>query len=56
LTERGGISFDVGLDAGQPGETTDVRLLSDELYEARWADFQNTTAAYEKVGEFTVSH
>ena len=55
LTERGGISFDVGLDAGEPGETTDVSLLSDELYEARWAGFQSTSAVYEKVGEFTVS-
>lgn len=55
LTERGGIRFDVGLDEGQPGESTDVGLLSKELYEARWADFQNSTAAYEKVGEFKVS-
>jgi hypothetical protein len=55
LTERGGIRFDVGLDAGEPGETTDVSLLSDDLYRARWADFQEATAAFDKVDEFTVT-
>lgn len=55
LTERGGIRFDVGLDEGQPGETTDVGLLNDDLHQSRWADFQDATPAYEKVDEFTVT-
>lgn len=54
LTERGGIRFDVGLDEGEPGETTDVSLLAVDLYEARWAGFHEPSAAYAKVDEFTV--
>jgi hypothetical protein len=55
LTERGGIRFDFGLDAGAPGETTDVGLMSEELYAERWANYQNETAAYKKVDEFVVT-
>lgn len=54
LTDRGGIGFDVGLDEGKPGETTDVRLLSQELYEMRWREFQPNSHTFELVGQFTL--
>ena len=40
LTDRGGISFDHGLDEGKTGETTDVRLLGQRVWEQRWAQYQ----------------
>ena len=40
LTDRGGISFDHGLDEGKTGETTDVRLLGQKVWEQRWAQYQ----------------
>jgi hypothetical protein len=54
LTERGGIRIDVGLDAGKPGETTDVSLLSQDLYKTRWCEFQRDSGAFELVGEFKI--
>jgi len=46
LTERGGIRFDYGFAEGNAGETTDVQLLNDELYLARWNDYQPNSAAF----------
>jgi hypothetical protein len=40
LTDLGGVHFDSGLDEGNPGETTDVHLLSKALYVRRWNDYQ----------------
>lgn len=40
LTERGGVIFDFGLDEGKPGETTDVTIMPQSLYEERWPDYQ----------------
>lgn len=54
LTDRGGIRFDVGLDAGEPGQTTDVALLSEDLYAQRWKNFQKESSAYDLDGEFTI--
>lgn len=54
LTERGGIRFDVGLDSGDAGQTTDISLLTDGLHERRWADFQAQSAAYDLADEFTI--
>jgi hypothetical protein len=39
LTNIGGIGIDFGLDEGRAGETTDVDILSDTVYESRLADF-----------------
>ena len=40
LTERGGVSFDFGLDEGQtPAETTLVTLLEHEVFCGKWQDF-----------------
>jgi hypothetical protein len=52
LTDRGGIRFDVGLDEGKPGETTDVSLLSQNLYETRWKEFQPDSQTFELIGQF----
>ena len=41
MTELGGIRFDVGLDEGEPGETTDVSILPATLYARRWHDFHD---------------
>jgi hypothetical protein len=51
LTEFGGIRFEVGLDEGRKGETTDVSLLDHSHYEDRWRDYQKETAAFDPVGE-----
>jgi hypothetical protein len=50
LTERGGMRFDYGLAEGNPGETTDVHLLTDELYRARRKDYEPTSAAFKLLG------
>ena len=42
LTERGGIWIDQGLDAGKPGEVTDVGLVSEEIRSQRWRDYDRT--------------
>jgi len=63
LTERGGIRFDVGLDEGPVGETTDVTLLDTQLHITRWNDFQETdpaglprTPTFDKVDELLISN
>ncbi len=55
LTERGGMRFDYGLAAGPAGQTTDVQLLNDGLYEARWNNYQPSTAAFELVESVVVN-
>ena len=52
LTEYGGISIEVGLDEGNDGETTDIKILSDEIYKKRWTSFQKNSDTYEYVDEF----
>ncbi len=54
LTEYGGISVEVGLDEGNDGETTDIKILNDEIYYKRWTSFQKDSGIYEYVDEFTV--
>ncbi len=54
LTERGGIRYDYGLDEGWKGETTDVDLLDEKLYEERWKDFQEDTAAFKLVDKMLI--
>jgi hypothetical protein len=54
LTDRGGVRVEHGLDEGEEGETTDISLLDEALYQQRWADFQKTTAAFEFVDEVMV--
>jgi hypothetical protein len=54
LTDRGGIRVDHGLDEGEPGETTDIGLLSENLYSQRWGEYQRGTGVHEFVDEVTV--
>ena len=54
LTDRGGVRFDVGLDLGDVGQTTDVSILGERLHLLRWKDFQAATAAYDLEHQFKV--
>jgi len=54
LTERGGIRFEGGLDPGNDGETTDASLLTQQLYDARWADYHNETTTFDLQREHIV--
>jgi hypothetical protein len=54
LTERGGIRIDAGLDEGKKGETTDISLLPNELYQKRWQEYQRETAAFEHVDDLLI--
>jgi hypothetical protein len=54
LTDIGGVRFDVGLDSGDPGQTTDVSLLDFTLYRQRWDDYQQATAEFKYEDEVVV--
>lgn len=54
LTEHGGVGFDVGLDSGGSGETTDVRRLSEKTRLRRWNSFQEGSKIYEYVDKVDV--
>ncbi len=55
LTEHGGIRFDYGLDEWEgDGQTTDVSLLAQSVYEKRWCDYQQKTAAFNLVDSIVV--
>lgn len=47
LTEIGGIRIDVGLDEGEPGETTDVSLMDIGIWRNAWNFFQERTSPYD---------
>jgi len=55
LTDIGGVRVEVGLDSGDPGQTTDVSLLDRRLYEERWKDFQPASAAFEYKAEIRIT-
>lgn len=56
LTERGGISFEGGLDGGPEGQSTDVALLTDSVYRQRWSEYQENTAPFDLAGDpFVIS-
>ncbi len=55
LTELGGIRYDYGLDEWEgDGQTTDVSLLSHSVYERRWWEYQEKTAAFDLVDKIKV--
>lgn len=54
LSELGGISVEWGLDEGDEGETTDIKILDNDIYEIRWASFHKDAGIYEYVDEYTV--
>ena len=41
LTNIGGIRYEGGLDPGGPHETTDVSLLTEELWLKRWEQYRS---------------
>lgn len=51
LTERGGIYVEGGLDRGTEGQTTDVGLLGERVFEQRWKEYQIDSSAFEPAGE-----
>jgi hypothetical protein len=54
FTEKGGISFGIGLDASDEVETDDVRLLDDALYAKRWKDYVGPECAFDLACEVTI--
>jgi len=55
LTEKGGLLFEGGLDAGRTGETVDVSILQTSLYQERWANYQTDTTVFDFVDEVTIT-
>jgi len=55
LTEKGGIRIDWGLDTGQKGETTDVSLMDESLWEKRWKEYQETSGTFDLVDKTTIA-
>jgi hypothetical protein len=49
LTDLGGVSLGVGLDAGESGETDDLLLLPRAQYEHRWSQYVANNGAFEYV-------
>lgn len=45
LTDLGGVSFGVGIDAGRMGETDDLQLLAPATYALRWAQYVQNNGA-----------
>lgn len=48
LTDLGGVTFGVGLDEGDPGESDDVQLLDRSHYEERWRQYTSDTPAFDR--------
>ncbi len=55
LTEKGGLRFDHGLDEGNPGETTDVECLDQNLHAHRWDQFQIDSGQFDLVDAWIVT-
>ncbi len=51
LTETGGLSFEVGLDEGKPGETTDVAILEPAILARRRAEYHLESEVFRRVQE-----
>ena len=51
LTEMGGISFEVGLDEGKPGESTDVAILEPAILEQRRSEYQLDSPVFRRAQE-----
>lgn len=56
LTDVGGVSLGVGLDAGDPGETDDMLLLPSAQYRLRWGQFVTNNGSFEEVDRPAVVH
>lgn len=51
LTDIGGVSFSIGLDEGDEGETDDVKLLDIEPYKLRWSQYASSIPAFDLAEE-----
>lgn len=49
LTDLGGVSFGVGLDAGEDGETEDLLLLPSAVYSLRWKQYVENRGVFDPV-------
>ena len=54
MSQLGGMAFEVGLDEGYDGQTTDVHLLDDKLYRQRYEQYMGANPAFDLVEEFEV--
>jgi hypothetical protein len=54
LTDLGGVSLGVGLDAGAEGETDDLLLLPQEQYVRRWAQYAEEDGSFD-IGDRPIS-
>jgi hypothetical protein len=54
LTERGGIRIDWGLDQGRSGETTDITLMDDGLWQEYWESFQDGVTVFQLIDSVVV--
>jgi hypothetical protein len=54
LTDIGGVTFNIGLDDGDPGQTDDITLMTRKQYDLRWLQYANGSPAFQRVGAVTV--
>jgi hypothetical protein len=54
LSEKGGISFGIGLDEGKQGQTDDAQLLDEPLLQKRWGDYVGPLTAFDIACEVTI--
>jgi Regulator of RNA terminal phosphate cyclase/Sigma-54 interaction domain/CRISPR-associated protein (Cas_Csm6) len=54
LTDIGGVSFAVGLDDGDDGETDEVTLLEEKTYKFRWMQYRGPEQAFYLVDELII--
>jgi hypothetical protein len=47
LTDIGGVTFSIGLDEGDEGETDDVTLMDRKQYELRWSQYASANPAFD---------
>ena len=48
LTDLGGVTFGVGLDEGNAGDTDDIQLLDRAQYEKRWNQYGSEDPAFDR--------
>lgn len=48
LTDLGGVTFGVGLDEGDTGDTDDIQLLEPGAYEQRWREYAVEASAFDR--------
>jgi len=54
LTDIGGVSFGIGLDDGDDGETDEVTLLEDKKYKFRWVQYMGPELAFDLMDKLII--